>query len=378
MKTYFSVAFVAVTFVFFSCKKGCTDPNATNYDKKIKHDDGSCVYAYPVPTTYIFTDKNGNSTVNYADQSNRIQQINELVTLLKSATSTVVQNQNLLDMFANTGGNGNGNFSFSSSVNLQDKCYAPDLNLLKSFLDSVSVASFFHDSTASNGKPGILAKTDSSSFYLFTAQGVEYAEVFKKAVIGAVLFYQATNQYLGSSGMSVDNSSVVSGTYYTAMEHQWDQAFGCFGVPINFPTSLPDDLWGKYANEANPSIACNSAMMDNFLKGRAAISNNDMTSRDAASKEIRITWEKIAAQKVIGELDEAKEAAGLDQAKFLHEISEAYGFALCLRYVPSETSIITQGQVNQLITDFGVNFWNISLTDVNGIISTVKGIYNFN
>ena len=36
-----------------SCKKGCTDPTATNYDEKAKKDDGSCIIDTPVVGTTI-------------------------------------------------------------------------------------------------------------------------------------------------------------------------------------------------------------------------------------------------------------------------------------------------------------------------------------
>ena len=38
---FIALAAMAVTTV--SCRKGCTDPLATNYDSKAKKDDGSCV-----------------------------------------------------------------------------------------------------------------------------------------------------------------------------------------------------------------------------------------------------------------------------------------------------------------------------------------------
>ena len=47
MKRFFSLAAVAVVLTVFisSCeKKGCTDPNAKNYDSSAKSSDGSCTY----------------------------------------------------------------------------------------------------------------------------------------------------------------------------------------------------------------------------------------------------------------------------------------------------------------------------------------------
>lgn len=40
--TYLAIFFFSL--IFSSCKKGCTDPAAINYDNKLRRDDGSCSY----------------------------------------------------------------------------------------------------------------------------------------------------------------------------------------------------------------------------------------------------------------------------------------------------------------------------------------------
>ena len=60
-KTYLVMALAAGMFAFTSCKKGCTDSEAVNYDESVKEkrDDGSCVYG---PTIEL----NGDATVEVA------------------------------------------------------------------------------------------------------------------------------------------------------------------------------------------------------------------------------------------------------------------------------------------------------------------------
>ena len=118
--------------------------------------------------------------------------------------------------------------------------------------------------------------------------------------MGAVFMHQALNVYFGPDKMNVDNTSAVDPTgnpakYYTVMEHHYDEAFGYFGVDIDFPTTIPGRFWGKYSNKQDPTINCNADMMDNFLMGRAAISNNVLADRDAAIQSIRTEWEDISA-----------------------------------------------------------------------------------
>ena len=98
-------------FALGSCKKkGCTDPAAPNYDSEAEKDDGSCedpiVPAYTVPTTYAFTDADGNSTVSYGGQTARMDMLSEMTSYLKTANTSGGSNQldgaTLLAMYDNS------------------------------------------------------------------------------------------------------------------------------------------------------------------------------------------------------------------------------------------------------------------------------------
>ena len=79
--------FIFSLLILFSCKKkGCTDVDALNYNDKAKVDDGSCVYdqpLYTVPTTYSFTDKAGNNTVDFSESTTLISQLREIYANLR-------------------------------------------------------------------------------------------------------------------------------------------------------------------------------------------------------------------------------------------------------------------------------------------------------
>lgn len=377
----FTLALTTV-IAFSSCKKeGCTDESATNYNSKAKKDNGSCEYpsitpAYTVPSTYSFTDENGNSTVSFGGQTERLNQLEELITKIKTGRTSVLSAQVLQDMYANTGGNGNGNFSFTSTKQLRDKTFSLDVSLIEALLNDAATASIDYASTASDGQAGVL--TSGTSSYLFDANGRDMAELVEKSIMGAVFMYQALNVYFGDGKMSVDNTTAVdagAGEYYTAMEHHWDEAFGYFGVDVNFPTVPATRFWGEYCEKQNATLNSNADMMNNFLKGRAAISGNVIVDRDAAITAVRTEWEDISANQAIAYLNSAVGYFGNDEAKFLHALSEAYGFAWNLRYAADTTRRMSVSEHAGLMALFGTNFWSLSVADLNTIKSTIQAKY---
>lgn len=372
---------LAIPVVTLSCKKeGCTDSTALNYNEEAKKDDGTCQYfQLNVPSTYAFTDGT-NNTVNYQGQTDRLNQLTEMTTYMKSGNTATLSYMTLRDMFANIGGNANGNFSFTSSKKLIDKCFPADTSLYISYMDSLAVASQDFASTATEGQAGTL--TSGTSTYLFSANGIEYTQLIEKGLMGAVFMYQATNIYFGSSKMNVDNTTAINATngeYYTAMEHHWDEAFGYFGVPVDFPLNTTGiRFWGKYCNARNAELGCNAVMMEGFKRGRAAIVQDALDIRDQEILNIRKMWEKISAKQAVTYLTEAKNNFGVDNAAYLHELSEAYAFILCLKYVPLETRVITYTQIDDLLTNtIGNNFWQVTQTDLTNAINSLNSIYGF-
>ncbi|MFK7786140.1 MAG: DUF4856 domain-containing protein [Crocinitomicaceae bacterium] len=361
-----------------SCKKGCTDPSAINYDENAKKDNNTCQYedSYTIPTTYAFMDASGNPTVSYSGQTERLDQLSEMVVLMKSGTTNTVDAQVLKDMFSNENGDGNGNFSFTSTKQLKDKCFSVDQGMFETFMDDLAAASLDHASTAADGQAGTLSS--GSSTYLFDANGVEQVQLIEKGLMGAVFLNQALNVYFGSGKMDVDNTNAVDaagGKYYTTMEHHFDEAFGYFGVDVDFPTNVPDRFWGKYCNNQDATLNCNADMMNCFLKGRAAITGKELADRDAAIQEIRTEWEEISAYQAMTYLDDAIAYFGTDNAKFLHVLSEAWAFAWNLRYAPVETRKMTVAEHDTLMAMFPANFWSVSIADLNNIKNTIDAKY---
>ena len=331
---------------------------------------------YSVPETYVFTDANGNNTVNFSGQTDRLNQLAELTTLMKSANTagTSVNAQDLKDMFANVGENGNGNFSFSSSKQLRNKCAtqysnAEEVRLefeeMMDNLAAISQTTVAGEVNGTNGVAGIVQTGDVGP-YLMNAKGQEYNQLITKGLMGAVFYHQMTGYYLTDEkiGDAVDNSTPkdsVAGKHYTSMEHHWDEAFGYFTSSVNFPTEGTDRFWGGYCNTVDPQLGSNKKLMDAFLTGRAAISNGDMVTKNQQRDIILKEMERVVAGAAIHYMNKAK-ADFANDAKRNHFLSEGTGFINSLRYKPNGT--ITPIEINGIQAELGDNFYEVTIAKI--------------
>ena len=358
-----SILSLGILLLAFSCEKDNPEPETSS--------------AYNTPSTYEFLDANGNSTVDYSGQTDRLNHLREMVTYMKTVTTTSINAQQLKDMFANTNENGNGHFTFTSSgKQLKNKCFSLDIDLFEKYMDSIEIASNDYNQVAGNGQAGVLS--NGTSTYLFNASGMEPLQFIEKGIMGAVFMHQALNVYFGDEKMSVDNSNAVdadNGKYYTALEHHWDEAFGYFGVPIDFPASIPNDFWGKYSNNQNSLLSSNTVLMNHFIKGRAAITANVPADYTSSISSIQNMWEDVSANQAIKYLNDALTYFGTNDAAYLHALSEAYAFAWNLRYIPESVRNITQNEHIAIMELFGGNLWNLTLSDINGIKNALDSKY---
>lgn len=363
-----------LVITLISCKKeGCTDPLATNYNEKAKKDDGSCIFstdpAYVVPTTYVFTDGSGASTVNYSGQITRMTMLDSLSSYMsKGGTGTVLSATQLKNMYSNTGSPFGVAALDGSGKQLKDKTFIADQNYFDDLFDSLAVASQSAGGAASNGVAGV------EGGRLFDKNGVELAQVIKKQLMGAIFYYQAMETYLANLPTD-DNVTEVPGEG-TAQAHHADEAFGYLGVPIDFPANTTNlHYWGGYCDEVNGAINSSTSLMNAFLKLRAAIVNKDNTTRDAQIQIVREQWERVVAASAILELTEAKEAFGIDNPKMRHVLSEALGFINGLKY--NGTKIISNAQIDAALTALGTNFHTITMVQINQTIDEINVAYGF-
>lgn len=360
---------IPVALLMASCKKD-TGPEPT------KTEDTPTGPSYNVPTTYNFT------SVDYSSSTLRLAMLTEMVGHIRAThTSTVdpaaiIDAQKLKDMYVNANNTFTTTGANSSGLQLKDQ--TSNLLLLQTSLDALfdeaASTSTFAAATpttasASNGTAGKLISP--SRAILVDANGLEYKEAVEKGLMGAFIYYRATTILTNIS--TYDNTTVTNGT--TAQEHAWDEAFGYFGVPIDFPTNTTGlKFWGSYSNGiVNTAISSNSTIMNAFLSGRAAITNKDDSRRNTAKDVVLATWEKVVAAKCINYMKGAKTnfAQAADRH---HNLSEGVGFVKALNYNPSK--IATNTQIATLLSYFPSNLYNMSTTDIDNVINSLASIYS--
>lgn len=329
--------FSLVSIILNSCKKG-KDTNK-----------------YDVPTTYTF------DSVDYSGQTTRLDMITELLTEVKkgNTSGTIVSAQKLKDMYANI----NNQFTVAalntSGKKLKDKTFASEQTIIESYFDLLETAS---QSTqpGSNGVAGIVGTR------LYDANGIEYKEAIEKGLMGALIYYQISEVYLSESeiGASIAKSN---------RQHHWDEAFGYYGVPVDFPSNLTGiRYWGKYGNERDALLGVNATIMNAYLKGRAAINNDDNAEVTKQASVIRENLEKVLAGTVLHYINDAIDAFGDDNTRN-HTLNEFTGIVRALKF--NSAKKISDAQIADILNLVGTNYYNVTLPNLNAAKNSLSTIY---
>ena len=331
------------------------------------------------PSTYEF-DRSGFSAVSFTDQTDRLNMLEEIATkiLNEGDAGNIISEQALLDAFENAGNNGGGVFSFTSESQLKDKTFQADLNsgLFEDLFSRAAAASVDGNGgvQASNGTAGLITRETGGNTILVDENGRAFSQLIEIGLMGAVFYNEIFNEYLTDEriGNSVENTVFVDERVYTEMENNWDQAFGYWGAPLDFSSSWPESrigetrFWSFYSNlvddVANDLLGTNSMIMDAYIQGRTAISNNDLTGKDQQRDVLYENLELVAAAAAVHFINAALNSlADAKSGDALYNVSGAWAFCNALRYSPN--SLITLDQLNIIMEiNLGAdgNFWNVT------------------
>lgn len=356
MKKHLLLSLIAITSLLSACTK--------------EEDPASSPVTYEIPLTYNF------SPMNYSGQTQRLQMMDELMIEVRkgSEPNTVVRAQKLREMYANLNNPFSDASLNSSGKQLKDKTFLTEQSIIETYFDSLERVSS-STSPGNIGVPGVVYSNDGSRKYLLSGSGIEYKERIEKGLMMALMYNQINSVYISPEKMNVDNVTVDEANG-TAMQHHWDEAFGYMALPIDFPTNTTGLKYiSKYINARNSLLDCNKVIMNAFLKGRAAINNKDYTTRDAQIEIISTEIEKAMAASAINYLNQAKTNFA-DDALRCHVLSEFHGFVYGLKFNAKKK--ITNEQINGLLNTLGNNYYNITITQIDELKTSLANIYNLN
>lgn len=330
---------LAIVSLLASCKKEDEKPTDTTNAN-----------TYTVPSSYTFSDATSKSTVDFSGQKTRLVMLEQMGNLI-GGTSPVSEST-LLNMFDGTG------FTVdslnTSGKRLSDKTAASidyftanlgeKNDVIEAFKKQLKEAEITTNANvdASAGVPGYYI--DGTKKRYFSANGLEPQQVFLKGMMGACLLDQTLNTYLslakldaGSTKTDNTNRVLVSGKNYTDMEHFWDEAYGyIFGVDKVNVTPAVYKYWSSYINQVDvdPDFSnVKENIVNAFIKGRAAITNKDYTTRDAQIGIIKKEMSKVVAVRAVYYMNEGKAKLAIANGKgAFHALSEGYGFIWSLRF----------------------------------------------
>ena len=169
------------------------------------------------------------------------------------------------------------------------------------------------------------------SFLAITDQnGLNLSEMINKTILGAVLYFNGIPNQLNNLEMLDNSSSDSEDSFYSALEHSWDESFGYFGASVDYNTGYLDDIdriedpffdsdsdgvisfKSEYifsnalfaarrdSGAMDESINFTKSIFDAFIEGRTLIHNQESIDKILAQGQIiSNNWEKVIAATII-------------------------------------------------------------------------------
>lgn len=337
--------------------------------ENIKPEELKIPYASLSATTDYFQTFKGNdgqSSVDVSGQKTRLDMFVELDGRMKLAQSQPITAAELKNMYANANNPFvNPDLNAAKTKQLRDKTAASFSvseaekvrTTFEGYFDKIATISRSYNVAAADGMAGIYTSATGAK-YLVDEKGIEWGQIASKSLLGAVMFDQIVNGYLGDAKQAVDNTQLVTGTNYTQLEHHWDEAYGYLTSNSIYPKIKPDGkkderALGSYAYQdisAEEAAKKTSELYLAFLRGRAAVVNKDDATRKQQIAFIRTTLEKTLAKVTISYLKKTQDAIAANNfPDAVHSFAEGAGFLYSLRF--AHNAKINAAISDQLLTE---------------------------
>jgi hypothetical protein len=389
MKTKLPLVFLALSLAFTACKKDKDDPTPAEPGYRTAKVDYNALTATTSYNSPLFFDNNGDSTVDRTEGRVRLLAFKGLdaYAKVKSPREASV----LKNMFSNTGNPFSGDYASLNTSGIQIRntfasSYSQgeadiERQTLEAQFDAIAIASASVTEVASKGKAGLLTNVvdvndaSKNQTYLVDAKGMEISQVIQKSMIGGYQLDYICNVLL-DKGLEANNTQLVVNQKYTALEHNWDVAYGLLTVNDIYNSGATDvvknskeSLIGSYVWEYNKEGY--KKIHSAFLKGRAAIINNDKVEIRKQAELIRSEFEKAIAGAAVGYLGKWK--TGTNDAVRAHAIGEGAGFIYSLRFCTFNGADATFSNgiyANLFGSENG--FWDLTNEKINTASDAIK------
>lgn len=348
-------------------------------------------------TNTIFVDASGKSTIDVTTGNFRYRMFQGINTYANLWKSQLVDANVLKNMFSNTAN------PFSALSNPAPVDFAA-LNASGVQLRNVTASSWADANavvvrskfeadfvtmgtiSASAGIPAVkgtagYVSNALGSKYLVDAKGFETTQLIQKGLIGAFDLDYIGNVLL-NKGLEADNYTLVAGKNYTKLEQNWDEAYGSLTLNPSYLAGSTDASRGttesfigsyiwEYAKIADDANYNYSKVLAAFLRGRAAIVNNDNAELKKQADIIRKTMEIAIARAALGYLNKWK--TGIDEGTRAHAIGEGIGFIYSLRFasINGGTAAFSDGILTALVGSDG-GYWDLTHDKINAAQAAIK------
>lgn len=285
-----------------------------------------------IPNSYTFTDMEGNNTVAFDGQINRLAKAKEVYDMMNA--DLTVTNADITALIDDA----NSKLLTKTAENYQYRTSI--INSLNSIMENyaASSAAFEAGTVAADGVAGIDALG-----YELDANGWEPDQQYAKMLIGALCLEQNAYDYLTKIDLVNNNAAPDGDNAYTKSEHYWDEAFGyVYGLDDDHGATKEISggtlLLGKYLTKHDGIGNAYSGkdylgnVYNAYLKGRQAIIENCQDELDNQIDIINTNLSKVVAYHAASYLRSSAAVALTQGSNFHHAISEGWGFIMSLQF----------------------------------------------